>query len=42
MPMPPWPAGREVSEEEEVGKEWGGIELGMVRMDVGSEGVRAG
>ena len=36
MPTPPWPAGREVSEEEEVIKEWSGIELGMVRMDVKS------
>jgi len=34
MPTPPWPAERQVSVEEEVIKEWSGIELGMVRMDV--------
>jgi hypothetical protein len=35
MPREPWPVGREVLEEEEVTKEWSGIHVGVLRMDVG-------
>ena len=34
MPREPWPADREVAEEEQVVKEWSSIELGMVKMSV--------
>ena len=36
MPREPWPPGREVTEEEEVTKEWSGIHLGVLKMDVGA------
>jgi hypothetical protein len=34
MPKPAWPEEREVPEEEEVIKEWNGIELGVMKIDV--------
>lgn len=34
MPKEAWPEGREVPEEEEVMKEWAGIELGSMKIDV--------
>lgn len=36
MPKENWPEGREVPEEEEVMKEWAGIELGSMKIDVSS------
>ena len=37
MPTEPWPVGKEVNEEEQVIREWGGVEIGISKLGVGPQ-----